>query len=331
MQHTELAAYRKKIEHALAERFDGTAQALHAWGLHQTDAHMAQLLKEIMRLSGKRLRAFLVEQWYATSTAPNEHSLELATIVEAVHAATLVIDDVQDRSTLRRGEPCFHTKHGEPLAINTGILLLYAAANAAQTLPNGAAIARALNEQLTELVLGQGYDVLWEHEHALTTTLQDYRLMAGRKTGALFAFCAKAADHLANQPHDNRIDCLFEQLGVLFQLSDDVLNVLPEANLGKEFAEDIREKKITAVFITAWEHARAHDREILRLLYTKKELDTNDVQQVLTIFSNTQAREHIKTLCQTLVTETKEQINEIVTNARQREVLLAFLTLVDRV
>jgi geranylgeranyl pyrophosphate synthase len=284
-----------------------------------------------MKLKGKRLRGYLVEQWYAAHAPPDKNSRELAVIIEAVHAATLHIDDVQDRSSMRRGQPAFHVVHGEPLAINTGLLLLFSSSVAARALPHGDVIATQLTTQLTELVLGQGYDVLWEHEHRIHATMAEYRMMAGRKTGALFALCAKAADTLAGVDHDDAIDCVLEQMGIVFQLSDDVLNVTPGDTLGKEFAEDVREQKITSVYLCAHASANAQDKQRLEKLYREEKLDAEHVTEVLSLFERTRAIAQVREECQSIIRECRAYIDNNVTQPVHQNILHAFLKLLDRV
>ncbi len=188
--------FRETFNQQVAERFDGDPRRLHRYGIHENDCDMGLLVRDGMRTLGKRLRPYLLSEWYRAHGKTASAELTEATfLIELIHNASLVIDDVQDLSPLRRGEPAFRMVHGDSLAINTGILMLFMAVRGAESLHPK--IASLVSKHTLALIVGQGKDVLWERHRLLSTPLSEYERMCAHKTGALFALTVQIADELA--------------------------------------------------------------------------------------------------------------------------------------
>jgi geranylgeranyl pyrophosphate synthase len=324
-------ARRQQIDALVAERFDGNPKKLAVYGIQPQDEQVAELLKDAMGGGGKRLRANLLQAWYeACGGKEQSASHEAAIIVELVHMGTLLIDDVQDQSPLRRGKPSFHIKHGEAVAISTGLLMLYMAQHAARKLHNGDAIALLVGESLRTLAAGQLDDVLWQAQTNTTVSTARYARMTAEKTGALFAFCIAAAGELANKKASAQVLQTAETMGILFQLSDDLLNLDPLRSLGKEYAEDVRERKITAILLAAMNTAGEKDKDYLLSTYKKKQISEAEVKKVVGIFQRTGAIKAVQEHCDELKNEIHSQILLLEVTEQQRVLLQAFTDAVRR-
>lgn len=302
----KLAATRKAIDKAIAERFDGNPRKLAAYGLAGNDKELATLLHNAMKTGGKRIRAHLLKEWYlARGGTEGIHVKDACVLIEALHAATLVIDDIQDRSNLRRGEPTFHVVHGEAVAISIGLQLLYGATQAAKSLPNGERIQQHIVSFINELAIGQAKDVLWHRDAALTISQKAFERMCLEKTAKLFVLAIRIAEEMAGHsikqkavkeamkvvranvsaarsyfPDTEReAEEILETIGVVYQLADDVANITTE--IGKDLGEDIRERKITAVVLAAYRSGKPGVRKHLTELYRKRSVTDTEVRSTI--------------------------------------------------
>jgi geranylgeranyl pyrophosphate synthase len=247
--------WQDQFEEALSQTFNGSAKELHSWGLSHVDDDLAQLIAQAMRTSGKRFRPQLLQAWYNAIGGTKEVT-DACLLVELLHTATLVIDDIQDHSPLRRGQPTLHTRQGEPVAISIGLLMLFMAVEKAHKIHPE--VGKLVGEYMNQLAIGQAHDVLWQHTRAVDTPMQLYERMAMQKTAALFVLCIRVAEILAGKEHDTQVEHIIQDLGILYQLCDDLADLKGQA--GKEVAEDVRERKVNAVLITA---AETKEKELL--------------------------------------------------------------------
>jgi geranylgeranyl pyrophosphate synthase len=298
--YKKLAVTRSRIEQAIANQFNGDPKKLAGYQLTPSDHELASLLQKSMQTSGKRIRGWLLIEWYQAQGGTNhEAALKAAVLIEAIHTASLLIDDVQDNSPLRRGKPTVLAERGAPVAISAGLSLLLGATNAARSLPNGELIQPLVIEHITQLAHGQTKDVTWHRDAALTTTQAAYERMCAEKTGKLFTLAIHVAEALAGvalteralrklRSHAPALKEYFpdskehamnalELAGVIYQLTDDVANITTD--LGKEFGEDIRERKITALTIVGMRNT--HTKTTLQKYYRKRGVSANEVTTII--------------------------------------------------
>lgn len=214
---------------------------------------------------GKRLRAFLVMESARLHGVADDAALPVAAAVEALHAYSLVHDDLpaMDDDDLRRGQPTVHVKWSEATAILAG--------DALQTLAFGlltdpviggaearlrlvASLARAAGAE--GMVWGQALDI--EAETALTPLdLAAVMRLQGGKTGALTRFAATAGPLIAGDD-PAALDRYAAEMGLAFQIADDILDVTgDEARTGKRVGKDDAAGKATFVSLLGLEGARA--------------------------------------------------------------------------
>lgn len=213
---------------------------------------------------GKRLRAFLVLESARLHGIAPEHSIAAAAAVEALHAYSLVHDDLpcMDDDDLRRGLPTVHVTWDEATAVLAGdalqtlafeLLCDPALGPADRRMALVAGLARASGAQ--GMVLGQALDIAAETAPAPLTLREITRLQAG-KTGALICFSAEAGALLAGaDPAPLR--AYATALGLAFQIADDILDVEgDEAATGKRVGKDAEAGKATFVSLLGLEGAK---------------------------------------------------------------------------
>src|SRR5215213_896 len=205
---------------------------------------------------GKRVRPALVFLACEAAGAPWQAALPSAAAVELVHNFSLVHDDIEDRSPLRRHRPTLWALWGDARAINAGDALFAVAQMAALAQPpcaaDGALAARLLSGASAQLCAGQQRDL--ELVGGPIPSLDDYYAMIGGKTAALLAATAELGALAAGSPPAIR-GCYGRfgwEIGLAFQLQDDLLDVWGSSdNLGKATREDLRAGKQSLPIVLA--------------------------------------------------------------------------------
>jgi farnesyl diphosphate synthase len=220
---------------------------------------------------GKRLRGFLVLESARMLGVPAARAISAAAAVEALHAYSLVHDDLpcMDDDALRRGLPTVHVKWDEATAVLAGDALQTLAFQLMTDPALGTAEARiALVAGLARasgaegMVLGQALDIAAETANAPLTLHQITTLQAG-KTGALICFSAEAGAILAGAD-PKPLRKYATALGLAFQIWDDVLDVTGDAaKTGKAVGKDAQAGKATFVSLLGLEPAKARAKSLI--------------------------------------------------------------------
>ena len=227
---------------------------------------------EITRLfgtlqGGKRLRAKLIQE----IAAAEESAPRLGAIVELIHAASLLHDDVIDDATLRRGAPSVNATEGSKVAIMLGDALYSKAYSTLVSFDE--AVAKTVSDAVTALSVGELMDVRMSENFNSDAGL--YMEMLYLKTAALIEASAKAAAQLSGK--DAASYALYgKNLGISFQIIDDILDIVSdEATLGKPALHDYEEGKCTLPYIYLYESLEGEERERL-LGYHRQKLSSDE-------------------------------------------------------
>ncbi|MDR2635883.1 MAG: polyprenyl synthetase family protein [Campylobacteraceae bacterium] len=216
---------------------------------------------------GKRLRAKLILKIAKTS----HEAPKLAAIIEMIHAASLLHDDVIDDANTRRGEESFNAKFGNKSAIMMGDILYSVAFSQLTKLPSSAAMC--VSNAVALLSAGELMDV--QLSDSFNTDKDKYMDMIYRKTASLIEASAKSAAILEGLNSED-FALYGKNLGIAFQIIDDVLDIVSdEKTLGKPALHDFKEGKVTLPYLYLYEKCSQKEREELKLLY-KKELNAQD-------------------------------------------------------
>ena len=227
-----------------------------------------------------------------------EQALPIAVAVELVHNFSLIHDDIEDGDEMRHHRPALWHAYGRQPAIFAGIAL-WSIAN--QTLDRAQehglpaervlAARRVLNDACLEMIEGQHQDLSFEQR--ADVTLAEYIEMIGRKSGALLG----AALHLGalvagcDDEECERFDTFGRQLGLAFQIRDDVLGIWGEGSAtGKPVGADIARKKKSLPVVHAFQQVVGPDRDMLLGAYAKAEVEEADVAEVLSILQRWNCR-----------------------------------------
>ena len=233
--------------------------------VREVDDRARSLYEKIPK--GKRLRAKLVLK--IAPEAPE--SVTLAAVVELIHAASLLHDDVIDEATTRRGIPSINATHDSKTAVMLGDIL-YSKAFCELT-AFSPFIARKIADAVTQLSAGELLDV--EYSKALQLDEAKYFDMIYKKTAVLIEATAASAAELAGKERE-AFGLYGKNLGLAFQIIDDVLDITSDSEkLGKPALADFKEGKTTLPYIYLYQALNEADREKLMRLY-RKELDRDE-------------------------------------------------------
>jgi len=236
------------------------------------DSRTAQAMAYSLLAGGKRIRPHLMCAIANSYGADYQEMLVTAAALEMIHTYSLIHDDLplMDDDSLRRGKPSCHIQFDEATALlaGDGLLTLAFAMISRLSEQHCQKVLRILGEAAGidgqyAMIYGQDLDINREiRDYA------DYSWLASNKTGALFGAALACGAVLADR--DDLIDDLIHlggQLGVVFQLQDDLLEVVSdEKTSGKSFS-DVRNDKMTAVALLGEERARdilAREYELLQ-------------------------------------------------------------------
>jgi geranylgeranyl pyrophosphate synthase len=234
-------------------------------------AEVYGLIWEFLDLGGKRFRPLLTMTCArAVGGAPSD-GLPAGAAIELFHNFTLIHDDIEDDSQLRRGKPCLHIQHGLPLAINAGdglFMMVWRAALRIKTKQ-----ARPAQEMLlsafTAVLEGQANELGWHRHNRWDITEKDYLEMIGGKTAALVeASCTAGALLGGGTVKEQAALARFgRSIGIAFQIQDDVLNLVgEEKKYQKEIGGDIREGKRTMMVLHALPRMKGADAQKMRAI-----------------------------------------------------------------
>ena len=251
---------------------------------------------------GKRVRPLLGLLAYASITGEYERALPGAAAVELGHNFSLVHDDIEDGDRERRHRPTLWAVHGIPQAINTGDTLFTLSRIALHRLTDlGFSDAKVLrlvrlyDETCLALCEGQYIDI-WTSEHEDTMSVELYFDMIGRKTAALIGASVEAGALLATD--DDAVIARYRsfgwELGVAFQLNDDLLGIWGAERATGKVPSDLARHKKTLPVIYAFEHAGPEDRERLATLYADPSPAPADVAEAVAILERSGARDYVR-------------------------------------
>ena len=251
------------------------AAALAAQELREVDATIVQrlssdvpLVSEVARYiiaaGGKRLRPVLLLLMSGALGSQHPHRFNLAAVVEFIHTATLLHDDVVDESTLRRGRATANEVFGNPASVLVGDFL-YSRAFQMMVEAGSMRVMQILADATNVIAEGEVLQLMNMHDASLDEA--GYLRVIRSKTAKLFEASCLLAAVLAGAPADVEAACAEYglSLGTAFQVIDDVLDYEGDAaEMGKNLGDDLREGKATLPLILAMQLAPAGQAAIVR-------------------------------------------------------------------
>ncbi len=230
------------------------------------DPQIVPYAEHALNGAGKHLRPALVALATGCFGKADESHVRAAVIIEMVHLATLVHDDVMDEAVIRRGSPTVAAKWGNEIAVLFGDCLFAQALKLAASFPTPE-VCRAVSIATNTVCSGEILQT--QQRRNFPAARRDYFRVIEMKTGELFTLSCDLAAYLSNAPHEQRV-ALREfgaAIGTAYQVYDDCVDLFgTEAEAGKSLGTDLAKGKLTWPLLLAWERASAADRAGLESL-----------------------------------------------------------------
>lgn len=248
----------------------------------------------LMSLGGKRLRPALLLMATDLFQGNVENAIKPALAIEIFHNFTLMHDDIMDKAPLRRGKPTVHTKWNDAAAILSGDIMLIEAYKLimnvdTEILPQ---VLKIFNDTATGVCEGQQIDMNFENRN--NVQVDEYIEMIRLKTAVLLGGALQIGALTAKASPEDMINIynFGENLGIAFQLQDDILDVYGEPEkFGKQIGGDIIANKKTFLLIKALEMAQGNTKIELDLLLKDTSISAQEkINKVTAIYDHLDIR-----------------------------------------
>ena len=241
--------------------------------------HYPKALDLLEKLAtGKMLRSKLILK----IAGVNSETIKLCAVVEMIHAASLLHDDVIDEADTRRGKPSINALYDNKTSIMFGDILYSRAFTELSQMDKK--VAYHVSNAVTELSIGEMMDV--DLTQSFNSSYDKYLTMIYKKTASLIEASARSAAIIAGLD-DEKYASYGKNLGLAFQMVDDILDITQSSQtLGKPAMLDFKEGKVTIPYLYLYE--RVEDKEYLKSLY-KKELNQKELDYLKEKLNSTNA------------------------------------------
>ena len=268
-----------------------------------------QVSQYIVGGGGKRLRPLVVLTAARACDYDGTRHLDAAAIIEFIHTATLLHDDVVDSSSRRRGRDSANTVFGNQASVLVGDFL-YSRSFQMMVDIGSMRVMQILADATNTIAAGEVLQLMNVHDP--DTTEESYRQVIYRKTARLFEAGAQIAAVLAERPGPEEAAMIEygRNLGVAFQLVDDALDfdASPE-ELGKNLGDDLAEGKATLPLIYAMQRGDSAQRELIRNAILEGGLD--DLESVRSVIESTGALQYTAARAQEAADVAIDALSEI--------------------
>ena len=278
-----------------------------------------QLGQYIVNSGGKRLRPLLVLLSAGACGYRGRHHIDIATIIEFIHTATLLHDDVVDESSLRRGRQTANALWGNSASVLVGDFL-YSRAFQMMVTVQSMRVMEILAETTNRIAEGEVLQLLNVHDP--DTTEEGYLEVIYRKTAKLFEAAAQLGAVLAGQPHEIEQGAALYglHLGTAFQLIDDVLDYSSGAEeMGKNIGDDLAEGKPTLPLIHVMRKGTPEQAELVRRAIENGGLE--QIEQIRDAIESTGALQYTSLLARAEVRKGVAAITDLPESAFKRALI----------
>jgi len=265
-----------------------------------------QIANYIVSSGGKRLRPMLLTLCAHACNYQGQNHITLAAIIEFIHTATLLHDDVVDESDLRRGKQSAHAVWGNAASVLVGDFL-YSRSFQMMVGLDSMRIMEVLAETTNTIAEGEVQQLLNLGDPEVDQ--RRYMQVIENKTAKLFEAACRLAAIIGNQPNEieTALAIYGNRLGSAFQIADDVLDYAGEAGkMGKNAGDDLAEGKPTLPLILARERCSEEDRKLLDSAIINGGI--NDLEPILNIIEETDSLDSAMAIATARAVEARQAI-----------------------
>jgi octaprenyl-diphosphate synthase len=298
------------VEHKLREIFSSDSAAIRLIGEH------------IIGSGGKRLRPLFLILSAELARYREKDRITLASIIEAIHTASLLHDDVVDGAEMRRGKPASHRIWGNQIVILVGDFL-YANALRIAVLHKNQKIMEALSEATTRMTEGEVLQLQRIADPEITE--EDYIKIISAKTGALISAACRIGAILGNVSveAEDALGRFGMKTGIVFQMVDDILDYMAETrDLGKNLGKDLDEGKITLPLIYLLKKASKEEVEEIKGIINEGKPSSEKLERIIYLFDKYGIIEESLRTAQLYMKEAKREL-DIFSPSMQKDALLS--------
>lgn len=324
--------FPRKMNETSAELLCGKAR--YGYHIEACQKALTEPIWDLLDRGGKRWRPLLFLLVAESLKADMKKISDFMIVPEIVHEGTLMVDDVEDLSELRRGKPCTHMVFGQDIAINAGNAMYYIPLivfKKRSKYIDAKTYVKAYEIYIQEMInlsFGQGMDIAWHRgiANADSVTEKEYMQMCAFKTGTLARMSAKLAAALSNASDDiiEKIGEFAESIGVAFQIQDDILDITNPEGLGKKFGNDIKEGKRTLMVIHTMQKASESDKKRLVEILNKHTDSMEERKEAIGIINKYDSVNYASSVAKKIVEESWDEIDKILTESKAKKRLKEF-------
>ena len=308
----------------------------YAYNLEALNKAIAEPIWEFLDRGGKRWRPIMFLLICDALGKKSEDFVDFAIIPEVIHNGTLMIDDIEDASELRRGKPCTYKIYGLDISINSGNAMYYLPLlpliENKEKIPSEKLrrIYEVYVQEMTSLSLGQAMDIAWHRGLANADNIneKEYLQMCAYKTGTLARMAARMAAVLAgtNEELVEKLGHFAESIGIAFQMQDDILDLTGEEFAGKKGGrgKDITEGKRSLIVIHTLTVANIKDKERLIAILNMHTSDQKLINRAIEIMEKYDSIDYVKNLAKKIVEESWREAERLLPASEAKEKLNTF-------
>lgn len=258
---------------------------------------------------GKRIRPAVLLMAARMAGYTGERAVLYASVIEFIHTATLVHDDIIDESALRRGREAVHTRWGNHVTVLFGDFLYLKSMSLALT-QDALEIIRLLCDVTLRIVEGEIYQLT--KNGVVDLTEQEHFDIVHRKTALLFAGSARIGGMLGPITREQQ-DALWDyglNIGMAFQIVDDLLDFTgAEEVLGKPVGGDLREGKMTLPVIHLFSRGDARAQALLRRVVTERAVSLDDWREIRSLLAQARSLDYARRMAADYVERAKKALS----------------------
>ena len=306
-------------------------KARFGYDLKSATASINKPIWDLLDRGGKRWRPALFLLFVEAMGKNQRAFVDYSIIPELVHNGSLMVDDIEDCSDLRRGKPCTHHLFGIDVAINAGNALYYLPLITliqSKFSPRIRSLAyEAYIQEMINLSYGQGLDIHWHRGGSPKVTEKQYLQMCAFKTGTLARLSAKLGVILpGGSVKKAKVAGEFaEAIGVAFQIQDDVLNLVGDEKVyGKETGGDISEGKRTLMVIHSLNHLPKNKAKKLLSILNSHTKSRSKIREAISLIKSTNSINYAQKIARSLVSRAWKKLDSSFSRSPAKSKLKAF-------
>lgn len=280
------------------------------------------VMNYILRTKGKQIRPLFVLLSAKIYGEVNNSTYTAASLIELLHTATLIHDDVVDESYERRGFFSINALWKSKVAVLMGDYLLSKGLLLSMD-ENETDLLRITTRAVKEMIEGELLQI--QKSKKLNIIEDDYFKIIRKKTATLIAACCASGAKSVNMPEEvvNRMWEFGELLGIAFQIKDDLLDYDTNGLTGKPYGNDIKEKKLTLPLIYSLSQSSVYQKSRILKLINKSGKDRQKVRYIIDFVNETGGIEYTTRK----MNEYKEKALSLIADVNESEALLALKSL----